>query len=505
MDVSSLLSSLPPRPAQPITAQLSYLSALIGSCPDDALLPALSKVEKILTDCDWRLSSANQSTEQECRSLSRALIGCCSLPLACDDVSAVEESEYAVIRPRVIAVSRALIPLLRGLGHERGGGGAEGEGGGAEGGGGRVSERILFAVAPDICVFAVTHFQEAPWSSSSSRAAAQELMRALLEAGPWTDSAHLLVGESRARGILGEILDLIQPQLNKELMFRSEALKLVFSWVLLQVTRPALQPHLPRLLPPSLLLTDHYRPENCILGVRCLHHIVLHTAAADLRQLNRAEVVYQAVFRLLYNNQPQITQCVLSCLMDLLLVLEKSPSSADPSLSCAGPPHYRRVTSRHDDVLRFVLTQMEAEHKLELRRIYAAALPPLVDRCGIAVCRHMKRLQRVILGYLELSDPPHETSRVQTLRTLNRTLQTAWPRVEKRSWEQILRAVLRLLVDVSSDLDLNASVKQEIFDQSAASIRLLDACSDKRVQCLLLQVDSRHCSPEVLQLLHSVT
>ncbi|XP_072289266.1 TELO2-interacting protein 2 [Eucyclogobius newberryi] len=517
MDLSSLLSSLPqpPSPAQPVTALLSSLSTLIGSCPDSTFLSVVAKLEQLFTSpaCGWQLSSANcsPSLEREVElgylSLTCALIGRCTLPLADDDVSSVVEAEYNAIRPRVKAVNRALIALLGILGKSRAEGGNESERGEIEKEGGGVLARILFTVAPDICVFAVTHFQVAPWSSPSSRADAQEVMRALLGAGAWTDSAHLLVGDRKQRedgqsvgamGIMGAILDLLQPQLSKESMFRSDAVKLVFSWALLQVTRPDLSQHLPRLLSPSLLLTDHYRPENCILGVRCLHHIVLHTAAADLRQLNRAEVLYQAVFRLLYNSQAQVTQCVLSCLMDLLLVLEKAPSSPASSPST-------RAANRHDAVLRLVLTQMEAEHKLALRRVYASALPPLVDRCGIAVCRHMKRLERVILGYLELSDPPDETSRIQTLHTLNRTLKTAWPRVDQKRALQLLRAVLRLLLEVSSDSNLEDSVKQEIFVQSAASIRLLDACSNGTLQCLLLQVDSSHCSPDVLQVLHSAT
>lgn len=34
----------------------------------------------------------------------------------------------------------------------------------------------------------------------------------------------------------------------------------------------------------------------------------------------------------------------------------------------------------HDDVLRLVLTNMEAEQKVALRRVYASALPLYVDR-----------------------------------------------------------------------------------------------------------------------------
>ncbi|XP_010776816.1 TELO2-interacting protein 2, partial [Notothenia coriiceps] len=112
--------------------------------------------------------------------------------------------------------------------------------------------------------------------------------------------------EGKNRGILGRILDILQPQLTKDLWHRYEAVKLVFAWTLLQVTRPSLSPHLSRLLPPSLLLTDHFRQENCILGVRCLHHIVLNTPAADLRQFNRAEVLYQALFKHLYSTDTAV-------------------------------------------------------------------------------------------------------------------------------------------------------------------------------------------------------
>lgn len=54
--------------------------------------------------------------------------------------------------------------------------------------------------------------------------------------------------------------------------------------------------------------------------------------------------------------------------MDLLLVLENPLSSS------------RRKPRRHDDVLRLVLTHMEAEHKVALRRVFASALPLYVER-----------------------------------------------------------------------------------------------------------------------------
>uniref|UniRef100_A0A3B5BBF0 TELO2 interacting protein 2 n=1 Tax=Stegastes partitus TaxID=144197 RepID=A0A3B5BBF0_9TELE len=312
--------------------------------------------------------------------------------------------------------------------------------------------------------------------SSASRAAARCLQEALLRAGRWRDSAHLLMGDTEENGgILGEVLDVLQPQLSKSSWQRCEPVKLVFSWTLLQVTRPRLSPHLPRLLPPSLLLSDHHLPENCMLGVRCLHHIVLNTPAADLRQLNRAEVLHQAALRLLSSSRvAAVVQPVLFCLLDLLLVLEKPPSSLAPSC----PP---RKNSRHDDVLRLVLTHMEAEHKVALRRVYAAALPPYVQRMGVAVCRHLKRLERVVLGYLEIRDPPEETSRLKVLEVLQNTIRAAWPRMQHRS-NALLCCLLRLLVDVSSDSELRDSIRQQLMDQTCVCLKLLDACSHGDVQ-----------------------
>lgn len=66
--------------------------------------------------------------------------------------------------------------------------------------------------------------QDQVWTTSSSRAAARRLQEALLRAGGWTDSAHLLMGdrslavteeEGTKRGVLSGVLDLLQPQLTR--------------------------------------------------------------------------------------------------------------------------------------------------------------------------------------------------------------------------------------------------------------------------------------------------
>lgn len=49
-------------------------------------------------------------------------------------------------------------------------------------------------------------------------------------------------------------------------------------------------------------------------------------------------------------------------------------------------------------------------------------------RLGVLVARHLKRLERVIVGYLEVCDGPEEEARLGILETLRCTIEHAWPR-----------------------------------------------------------------------------
>lgn len=57
-------------------------------------------------------------------------------------------------------------------------------------------------------------------------------------------------------------------------------------------------------------------------------------------------------------------------------------------------------------------------------------------RMGIVIVRHLKRLERVIIGYLEISDSPEEKTRLTILTVLEKTIQVAWPRYvnSNESW-----------------------------------------------------------------------
>ncbi|XP_073758551.1 TELO2-interacting protein 2 isoform X2 [Callorhinus ursinus] len=304
-------------------------------------------------------------------------------------------------------------------------------------------------LAGPIYIFAVTHSLEQPWTSPRSHDVAGEVLSLLLRVTQCGSVAGFLHGENEdEKGRFTVIMELLKPDLNKESWKKNPATKHVFSWTLQQVTRPWLNEHLERILPPSLLISDDYQTENKILGVHCLHHVVLNVA-------------------------------VLLCLLDLFPVLEKG-------LHWKGGA--ARPTTHCDEVLQLILTHMEPEHRLLLRRTYARNLPAFVKRLGILTVRHLKRLERVIIGYLEVYDGPEEEARLKILETLKLLMQYAWPRVSCRL-VVLLKALLKLICDVAKDPNLTPEpVKNTLLEEATDCLILLDHCSQGQVKGLLVKI-----------------
>uniref|UniRef100_A0AAR2JHK6 TELO2 interacting protein 2 n=1 Tax=Pygocentrus nattereri TaxID=42514 RepID=A0AAR2JHK6_PYGNA len=391
-----------------------------------------------------------------------------ALPVCDTDSGALPSSSYEQIPAKAEAAGAALLALTEQLR------GAVRSSDSAVSGSARSLIRTL---GPSLCLFSITHLQDLPWTNEASRKRALELLNSTIAATSSGSVVELLCGkdEGDQRGMLGPVLDILQPELTKENWKRNEAMKHVFSWVLVQVGRPCLADYLEQVFPPSLLISDDYRTENKVLGVHCLHHIVRNVPAADLRQFNRAEVLYHALFNHLYTSEAPLIQVVLPCLIDLVPVLEKPLVHTLPALP--------QKPSRFDGVLRLILTHMEMEHKLVLRRIYASNLLLLIDKMGIGIARHLKRLERVVVGYLEVSDGPEEKARLMILEVLERTIQTAWPRMECRTGV-LAKSLLRFLVDISSE-PLAPELRDQLLTRASRCLLLLDHCSHGRLRVRL--------------------
>lgn len=66
-------------------------------------------------------------------------------------------------------------------------------------------------------------------------------------------------------------------------------------------------------------------------------------------------------------------------------------------------------------------------------------------RLGILVVRHLKRLQRVIVGYLEVCDGPEEEARLGILQTLRCTIEHAWPRCCSGGERSLRKLILNVM------------------------------------------------------------
>ncbi|NXD16390.1 TTI2 protein, partial [Nothocercus nigrocapillus] len=107
------------------------------------------------------------------------------------------------------------------------------------------------------------------------------------------------------------------------------------------------------------------------------------------------------------------------------------------------------------------------------------------SRLGIHVSRHLKRLERVMLGYLEVCDGPQEEARLATLETLRCTIEHAWPRMPCRL-PVLLRALLRVLWDVHTERGPTPEpVRTALLQAATDCLVLLDRCSEGQVKVLL--------------------
>lgn len=154
--LSSSSSDKPRPPLPPITELLSWLQKeLIGAADQPSESSSLIGQAAQLfqaADPDWLLSSApddQNSGWEELQvaygSVISALIGCAALPPCEDDSSSLSAAAYRSVPSRAAAVSSALTALL---GNWDKGGRARGK-----------LTKLVFNVAPPICVFSVTHFQ----------------------------------------------------------------------------------------------------------------------------------------------------------------------------------------------------------------------------------------------------------------------------------------------------------------------------------------------------------
>ncbi|XP_068130815.1 TELO2-interacting protein 2 [Hyperolius riggenbachi] len=361
-------------------------------------------------------------------------------------------------------------------------------------------QSILACATAPVLLLCGGHIQDKPWTNPHSRALAEQLLQTLLSASDCKSLGDLLKGKKKPDpnfGVFKEALGLLEPRLRKETWESNPDAKVAFSWMLYEVSRPWLTNFLSRVMPPSLLFSDDYDVQNKVLGIICLHHIIKNVPAADLRQFNRSMVLYHALRNHLHTTDVEVIEVALPCILDLFPVLRKPPPAVGS--------YQKSTESPVDQVMQLVLTHMEMESKIVLRRLYARHLPALQERLGIKVLRHMNRLMRVVLSYLEVYDGPEETARLCILETLQGTMKYAWPRIPSRL-ALLLQSLLKLIHEVSDDPSRHTQpVREALLHEATECLIILDHCCKGKVKDTLAEIsmvcdqpDLKKCIEEVL-------
>ncbi|XP_044171239.1 TELO2-interacting protein 2-like isoform X2 [Acropora millepora] len=345
---------------------------------------------------------------------------------------------------------------------------------------------VIKKVACCLVFLCASNSEEHSWTSPESRLLACEILSFICIHCHCSSIAELLTGDSKIcpcgdftdeftpedtsaqgqvfpSGLFSHVFDYLRPNLLRETWKKSPMACPALVWCTMQLKYPYVSDHFGKLMSPLLLLIDDYEVKNKVMGLRCVRHIVENMNSAELGWFGRADVFYEAIQRHLYTSEPSVATALYPCLISILKVVEFSPTK----------PKFGRKT---------VLTSMEFESKIAMRRVCSSHLKHFIQHMGITTLRHFKRLLRVIFSYLEVSDYPNEEARLEILDTLHTTMVYAWPRIPHHS-SSILKSLLKLQVDVKDSAPhLTAQAYQQLNEKISECLFMLLMCCGTPVE-----------------------
>ena len=352
-------------------------------------------------------------------------------------------------------------------------------------------KQFLDLTAP-LITKAAAHSSFGPWTSNSSAKGAHELLESLSTYCSCYSLSELLVWSPLPKtkylenfqythSIFGKILLLNRSRLLKEKWPKNPLAKSAFCWCLKQVKHPYLSSYLDQILVPVLLFVDDFTSEHKIAGLKCLDHIMKNVSQEELRWYNRHAVIFDALKHQLYTQDAIVLENVLPCLLSVLSVIEKNPLNSE-----------NMDYNHYDEIFELILYNSEMENKLAFRRIYTSFIPTFIDIMGISCVRHMKALLRIIEYYLEIYDGPYETARLNVLRTLQKIIEVAWPRVDNHI-DFLVKVLLKLLYDVVVEdvIITSGPVKKQLVNKTIEILCDLKKVNGQRIEELLTAVSGK--------------
>ena len=157
--------------------------------------------------------------------------------------------------------------------------------------------------------------------------------------------------------------------------------------------------------------------------------------------------------------------------------------SHNQKYKCTHQFHVRIVLfCRYDEISQRILTDMEMENLLKNRRIYSQHAVSFIQTMDITIVRHLPRLLRVITNYIEISDAPEESARLNALEMLESTVAIAWIRMPNHC-EKVFKTLIKLIYDISVDKgSTEQAVKDKLIEKATKNIILLKEAVPEQVR-----------------------
>ena len=351
----------------------------------------------------------------------------------------------------------------------------------------------------DLFLLLCEHFEDSLWTSSQSLALSKKNMNLLLQIYNCEDIKELLLLKTfndckLDQCLLDCVMEEVLPRLRKDVWKRNPSRVSVYRICLFSITFPLLGDYVSYFLPPALTFLDDFEVKSRIIGVNCIQHIVSNCTKTELQWHGHGQVIYDALYHLTYGKEEHLTDILYPCLFAVLKIVEKVPVSENQI----------QKYGMYDKLLNQILTEMEMENSLEMRRKYSYHLLELLEIMGLTIIRHWKQLIVVIKSYLDVYDGPNETSRKNILHVLEVIIKEAWPRMTVHVFE-IFQILLKFVYDITDGNSLTPKETQESLVELVTNILiLLNKCTNYGLTDAKSRLDNSYLNEAIISILNKL-
>jgi len=315
---------------------------------------------------------------------------------------------------------------------------------------------LLKSCVDELTFVVLQHIGRHSWTSTETRVEAQNLLSFLLKLTHSANVEALLVGSENIKaiteaisehqptpifpnGIIKLLLENICSKFFSNGWKRDPSLIHVVAHVIRNIKFPNLKPHISVFVPLLLEIIGDYRSENQILGIECLAYLIENVTASDLNLYNHAELIYKSLFKLLYGTKPSTLKVLLPCLQKILYALEPFPDRLESSRS-----------SKWDEILQKLISNLEYESTSEAREILASNLSGFINAMGINCARFLLSIMKATSFCLEMYDNKEGRIRKEALNIIKSIIVTCWP-IMWRHIGTIMKTIMKVVIDISME------------------------------------------------------